>query len=197
VTVTLAQATGDISVGGQSNRGDFYVQIGPSPTRNVADGVLISSVAQNGRNNNGFGESGGLFYASSSVAIDNSVPGAYYVPVFKTPELSGAANEANINVAVAYFAYEDGFIGALVQNSSGTNGGANNFFASAHPDLVLGTHFIDLPAGGQSTVDLRSLGIHSQTDGILLGQSWQAGGQLRAFPSQRRRHLDVVRQGQR
>src|SRR5512139_2693513 len=78
---------------------------------------------------------------------------------------AGSAIEYNVNVAGAWFPY-DRFLGGFARNGAGANGGTNDTFTGS-PGLVLGTHFKGVDAG-KSIVDLRSLGIDSRTDGVLL-----------------------------
>ncbi|HPM84174.1 MAG TPA: hypothetical protein PLF81_25900, partial [Candidatus Anammoximicrobium sp.] len=160
VTVTAPLAINDFRIRAGSNRGDINVQVGPAVGDDITSGILLTSVAENGRDNGEASPLSGLQFATSSVHDD---PAGYFIPVNNAPN---ASSEWNIDVAAAWFPYAAGWLGALVRNSARTNGGANDMLIG-HPSLVLGTHFIDL-GGGQSTVDLRSLGIHSQTDGVLI-----------------------------
>jgi autotransporter-associated beta strand protein len=171
VSVSVGVNTGDIYAGGRSNRGDYNVTIGPAPQgsssspSNLAGGILISSIAENSRDNTGARGPVGS-HGISAIERDTGFGGTYFVPIHRAGDQFGGT-EFNINFSTAYFPYADGWYGGFARNSAGSNGGARNQFASAHPDLVLDTHFIDL-GGGQATVDLRSLGINSQTDGVLL-----------------------------
>ncbi len=159
VTVTAPYAFNDFQIREGSNRGDFNVQIGAAATDDPANGIIISSVRQNGRNNTPFGEpaaTSGLRYAT--VAIQGAAAG-YYLPVFDSP----SGNEFNINLASAYFTYSDWYAG---WGSNTTNGGELTNFAG-NASLTLGTHLID-NADGTYTVDLRPFGIDSRTDGVLV-----------------------------
>jgi len=165
VTCSNALPINDLRVRDGSNRGDFNVQIGEDPTDDAPNGVLMSSVAENGRDN---GEGTTAIYCVSMVDFDKAgtTPGAYLVDVNNAANLgAGSSPEYNINVAAAYFPYST-WIGGLARNSGGTNGGAMNLLTGSAP-LVLGTHFID-SGSGKSIVNLTSLGIDSRTDGILL-----------------------------
>ena len=83
-----------------------------------------------------------------------------------------------MNVAGAWFPY-DKYIGGLARNGARANGGSNDLLIGSSV-LVYGTHFVhlaitnDLASGswlsddGISLLDLRSLGINSQSDGVLL-----------------------------
>ncbi|ADB16009.1 autotransporter-associated beta strand repeat protein [Pirellula staleyi DSM 6068] len=151
VTVTTSEASGGFQMRPGSNRGDYNVQIGPTANDDVAGGVLISSVSQNGRDN---GEGNGVVFATSAVEND---AGAYFIPVHNAP---GGA-EWNINVAAAYFDYDD-YLGGFFRNT--TNGGALTV-ANASPGIVNGVNFID-NANGTYTVTLP--GVNPLTDGVLI-----------------------------
>ncbi len=162
VTVTAPVAFNGFAIRPGSNRGDYNVQVGPNPNDDVSTGLMMTSVAENGRNN---GESAypGINFCTSALDYSRSGAnaGAYFLPVFNAPE--GA--EFNINISAAFFPYSN-WLGGFVRNSGDTNGGANNLFTGS-PGLVLGTHFID-NGGGQSIVDLTSLGVDSRSSGVLL-----------------------------
>src|SRR5580698_8009475 len=88
VTLSTPVSLNDFRVinGTQTSRADYFVQIGASATDDVANGILISSIDQNGRDN---GESGvyyGMNYGTS--AIDSGATaspgssGQWWIPVF-------------------------------------------------------------------------------------------------------------------
>jgi hypothetical protein len=162
VTVSAALSINDFRVRGGSNRGDYFVQVGADYADDVASGVMISSVAENGRDN---GETlyPGTNYCTSAVDYSRTGgdAGGYYVSTFQAP--TGA--EYNLNVAAAYFPYTN-WIGGLARNSGATNGGANDLFTGS-PGLALGANFVDY-GGGYFSVNLTNLGIDSRTDGVLL-----------------------------
>ncbi|MBA4150001.1 MAG: metallophosphoesterase [Verrucomicrobia bacterium] len=162
VTVTATLAINDLRIRPGSNRGDYNVQVGPEFSDDYLTGVLMSSVAENGRNN-GEASYPGKNYCTSAINYSRTGAntGAYYVPVFNAP----AGAEYNINVAAAFFPYTN-WLGGLARNSAGTANGANNLLTGS-PGLVLGTHFID-NGSGVSTVNLASHGFDSRTDGVLL-----------------------------
>ena len=141
-----------------SNRGDYPVQIGLAAADDVATGVLISSVAENGRYN--FGTNNFPISAVHVGATD------YRISTFvRTAAVADAGAEYNANVAAAWFPY-DRFWGGTARNAAGLDGGTNNLLV-ASPGLVLGHHFKGV-AAGRSVVDLRSFGIDARTDGVLL-----------------------------
>jgi hypothetical protein len=161
-SVTLTKGPGSTNnfsiLGG--NRGDYDVSFGSA--NDAANGVMITSVSQNGRDNTAAGDTIGLFYASSaSDYVGSGFANKYWIPVFRTAQ----GDEVNINVACAWFPYNT-WLGGFVRNATGTNGGANNTLA-ASPGITLGTHFIDGATTGISTVNLTSLSA-SSANGVLL-----------------------------
>ena len=148
-----------------SNRGDYNIQIGDDAANDVVNGVLMTCVTENGRDN-GAGETAypGINYLTS--AMDGDSLGEYWIPVFNAAGAAQAGGvEYNVNVAGAYFPYAH-WLGGWARNSTNNNGGANDLL-TASPGIVLGTHFVDL-GGGKSTVDLRAFGYSSTNDGVLL-----------------------------
>ena len=162
VTVTTSLSVNGFAIRPGSNRGDYNVQIGLGFSDDVDTGVMMVSVAQNGRDN-GEAANPGLNYCTTAFDYSRTggSAGAFFLPVFNAP----AGNEYNINVSAALFPY-DKWLGGFARNSGSTNGGANNLFTGS-PGLVLGTHFVD-NGGGVSTVNLTNLGIDSRTSGVLL-----------------------------
>ena len=152
VTVTATLSLNDFRVRDGSNRGDYNVQIGPGSNDDVDTGVLLTSVAENGRDNLETSYPG-TNYCTSAIAYSRSGAnaGAYFIPVFNAP----AGAEYNINVSAAFFPYTK-WLGGYARNSGDTNGGANDLFTGS-PGLALGTHFVD-NGGGVSTVNLTEPG---------------------------------------
>lgn len=158
--VTLTLGVNNFQVG-SFNRGDYNVQAGWSATDDPALGVLISSVAQNGRDNVGYGSN---IYSTCAIATNSN--GSYrIVSQASTNGAAGDGYEYNVNVAAAWFPYKE-YLGGFVRNSPGTNSGDWNLLTGS-PGLVLGTHILSL-GDGEGVVDLTSLGIDSRTNGILL-----------------------------
>src|SRR5439155_13121683 len=137
-----------------NSRGDYPVQIGSDPASNFTNGILMSSVTENSRDN---GEGTTNIYGVCMIenqrtnAVDsNAIVGAYWIPVNSTAPTGGGAGSApeyNINVAGAWFPYSD-FRGGFARNHGPndelgqvaggfTNGGAMNQLISS-PGLVLG-----------------------------------------------------------
>jgi len=162
VTVTTTLSINEFSLRPGSNRGDCNVQIGLGFSDDQETGILLSCVAQSGRDNNDT-NAPGINFCTTAVdyARIGGNAGAYFIPVFNVP----AGAEFNINVAAASFPY-DQWLGGLARNSGTTNGGVNDLFTGS-PGLVLGTHFVD-QGGGVSIVNLTNRGVDSRTDGVLL-----------------------------
>ena len=151
-----------LKIRGDSNRADYNLQAGNEYSDDVSTGVLISSVAQNGRDNGETAYPGTNFCTSTiDYTRTGGNAGGYYVSSFNTP----AGAEYNINASAAFFPYSK-WLGGLARNSGATNGGVNDLFTGS-PGLLPGTHFIEL-GGGKFTVDLTSFGINSTNDGVLL-----------------------------
>ena len=160
VNVTTTLSLNGLVIRDGSNRGDFNVQVGESAEDDYLGGALLSSVSQNGRDSyitNNYAVSAA--HAGATCRISASVPTA--------PE-AGSSAEFNVNVAAAWFSYTN-YLAGTARNSEGANGGTNDLFTGS-PGLVLGTHFQGI-AAGKSVVDLRSLGIDSRTNGVLLVNS--------------------------
>jgi hypothetical protein len=158
--VTLARSINNFQIG-TFNRADYNLLIGNGAlaASDESLGVLMTSVAENGRNN--FGTNG---YPTSSFATNGN--GTYRIVAFLgTDGGAGNAIEYNANVAGAWFPY-DRYLGGFARNSAGANGGTNDTFTGS-PGLVLGEHFRGV-AAGQFVVDLESFDIDSRTDGVLL-----------------------------
>jgi hypothetical protein len=158
VVVTAINSVNDFRPRAGSNNGDITVQVGSSGSDDPANGVLMSSVAQNGRSNdNGTNTDYGV------CMIDYNANG-YWIPINSAAN-AGAGNnpEFNINVAGAWFPHAT-WLGGVTTNNA--NGGVMTALKGS-PGLVLGTHIVD-KGGGKFVVNLTSFGIDSRTDGVLL-----------------------------
>jgi hypothetical protein len=157
IRLTVPLSINSFQVDPGSDRGDIRVRIGSSASDDVQQGVLLSSVAENGRKN--FGTNN---YAVSSVHAAGSYRISTFAPRAQTAE---AAIEYNVNVSAAWFPYAH-FTGGVALNSSGIEGATNNLLIGS-PGLILGTHFRWV-SNGVFLVDLRGLGIRSTLHGVLL-----------------------------
>lgn len=171
VIVTNSYAIGDFRVRDTANRGDFDVQIGEDPADDVEGGMLMTSIAENGRDNVDINGNQHPLYPGTNFAtshIDYSrTLGAYWIPIAMTwpNSQSTAVIEYNYNVSAGWFPY-DKWIAGFARNATGANGGANDLFTGS-PGLVVGTHFVDL-GGGRAIVNLTNIGVDSRIDGVLL-----------------------------
>ena len=171
VIVTNSYAIGDFQIRATANRGDYDVQMGEDPADDVEGGMLMTSVAENGRDNvdtqgNPHVLYPGVNFVTSHIDYTRAL-GAYYIPTAMTLPNATATTvvEYNINVSAAWFPYNK-WLAGFARNSTAANGGVNDLF-TASPGLVLGTHFTDL-GGGRAIVNLTNIGVDSRTDGVLL-----------------------------
>jgi hypothetical protein len=163
VTVTSTLSINDMRVRPGSNRGDYNLQVGDTATNDLAEGMVLVTIAENGRDN---GELADEQKNYAAPAFDGGASGYWAV----IQDVTSARAEYNINCSVAYFRYSD-YLCGWARNATGANGGTNNLF-TASPGLLLGTHFKGI-SSGRSRVDLRSLGIYSTNSvatntGVLL-----------------------------
>jgi len=114
----LRQLTGFPGGGGVSNRGDYGIQIGSDRSDDVASGIILASVANNGRDN---GETtyAGIRYGEASIDADGR---GWFVPMFDAA--TGA--EYNFDFSAVYFPFAEGWVVGHARNSSNTNGGIYN-----------------------------------------------------------------------
>ena len=159
VIVTAPLSINDFRVRDGSNRGDYNIQIGGNATDDTTQGILMTSISQNGRDNSPFGDAIGIKYATSHMAPSG---GTYFIPVIDSP----AGAEHNTNVAAAWFPYADGWLGGYGANT--TNGSKLVAFIG-NENLSLGTHLIEVFSDpenqtgptGRYIVDLREFDIYS------------------------------------
>lgn len=157
VTATTTLSINDLRVRTGSNRGDINVQVGDTGTNDLADGLILSAITQNGRYN--LDEASEPFYGAP--AFDGNGNGYWVV----LQDVTSDRAEYNVNCAAAYFRYTN-WLSGWARNSTAANGGTNNLF-KASPGIVLGNQFKGI-SSGRSRVDLRTLGFNSLTDGVLL-----------------------------
>lgn len=167
ISLSLAPgSSGGIALRAGSNRGDFEFNFAAGA--DINSGVLISSIAQLKRDNTSSGDTIGEFFSTSQIDY-NGTPSDYFIPI----HTAGASiGEANINVSMAFFPYNQ-WIGGFARNSAGTNGGANNqLFGST--GLTLGTNFTTATAGtnnGQFILNINGFTLGSYTAPPLASQN--------------------------
>jgi len=163
LSLSSSYSFNDFRLRAGSIRGNYNVQIGDSAADDPANGILLSSVRNNGRDNGESTPAAGVTHYGT-VGLDRNASG-YSIPVFDTSTNGYAGGTRyNFDVSAAYFPYSDGWLGGHVRNST-NNGPLTNLLGA--PGLALGTHVNDL-SGGRTQIDLRSLGVNSQADGVLI-----------------------------
>lgn len=159
VTVTATLSINDMRVRIGSNRGDYNLQVGESTTNDLAEGMPLVAISQNGRDN---GELPDEQKNYAAPAFDGN-GGGYWAVI---QDLTSDRAEYNINCAVAYFRYTNWLCG-WARNATAVNGGTNNLF-TASPGMILGSN-LKFVKNGEFKVDLRSFGVDAtQNPGVLL-----------------------------
>jgi len=167
VSITVKPGnTPDFVVRGH-NKGDTDMAFSSNASQDPFNGVMLSSVTQNGRNNFSGGGKNGISYATSHAEIAAT---GFYVPVHATSgSIETGGTEYNMNLAAAWFPYADGWLGGHTRNAT-ANGPVTSIYAA--PSIRLASEFIDEPAAGISTVNLtarRSHGVPAtSSNGVLL-----------------------------
>lgn len=144
----------------RSGNGSYAVYVGDVPGDFTTSGVMLTSVAENGRSNGS-----GTQYPTSATVLD----GDRILATVRQPA-TNAVVPFNVDTAVAWFPFED-FYGGVALNDLGSNGSAMETIVG-HPDIDLGEEFAD-DGGGRFTLDLTALGARSE-EGILLVNSAKA-----------------------
>jgi len=175
-TVSINYLQVENGTGSGNSRADYFVQIGNSTTDNVTNGILMSSITDNGRDN---GEGTGTSYGTPGVDSNSSTKpgssGQWWVPVFGSYQDPNTGTvsfpEYNFDFACAYFPYAKGWYGGWLVNSGGTNNGVSATIAFDHwignTNMVLGVNVVP-QGGGKTMVDLRQFGLDSRTNAIML-----------------------------
>lgn len=163
-SITLAKGAGsspnfDIRPG--STKADYTITFGTA--NDYQAGVLVASVAENGRNNNAFGETIGTFYTTVGVELDSTTaPTRYYLALFRSPN----AEEQNVNVSCAFLPYSQ-WLGGTARNGANGNGGATDTL-QASAGINLGVEFT-APGTGLFGLNLTSINAaYTAQNGILL-----------------------------
>jgi hypothetical protein len=133
-----------------ANRGDIDMTFGTA--NDVAGGVMITAVRENGRDNSAAGDSPGIKFATAHSELGaGGNAGRFFMPISDSP----GGGEYNINVAAAHFPFNEGWLGGHSRNSANTNGGVQNVL-TATSGISIGTHFFD-NGGGSFTINLSGL----------------------------------------
>lgn len=148
-----------------ANRGDIDVTFGTP--NDVAGGVMITAVRENGRDNSAGGDPVKTEYVTALGETGSGANlGRYFIPLETAP----GSEEWNIDCAAVYFPFNEGWLGGHTRNLNGTNGGVQDVL-TATSGISIGTHFFD-NGGGVFTVNLSSLTSHgvpaTAQNGVLL-----------------------------
>lgn len=151
------------------NISDHKIIIGDTEGDDVAGGVAIFAVSENLRNNRG----SNLTHTVSMSVVNG---GKSYEAATQSVPLNGAGSiEDNVNFAGAWFPYATWLGGAALNSTNANPGWVDKFVGNSA--LQLGVHFLtsltnsavsDAEGNGTYFLDLRSLGIDSRRDGVLL-----------------------------
>ncbi|MGE9269708.1 MAG: Ig-like domain-containing protein, partial [Verrucomicrobiales bacterium] len=145
-----------------ANRGDIDMDFGTG--NDPAFGAIITSVRENGRDNDDSGDSVGVRYVTPLSAIGGDT--YFFIPLETAP----FSEEWNIDTAAAFFPFREGWLAGHTAPSSGSNGGLQDL-VTASPGITFGSTFVD-NGGGDFTLDLTgmtSFGFPATSqDGVLL-----------------------------
>jgi len=164
-SVTVTKAAGSspsMNLRTGSNRGDYNIDMGYA--NDFTTGVVISSISQNGRNNNANGDTIGLFYATPTADVDSTAsPNRFFLALHNA---SAANEEVNVNMAAGHFPYTQ-WLGGVGRNSTGTNGGVTNTL-TASTGINLGTQFTTAGSGvfGLNLTSINAA--YTSQNGVLL-----------------------------
>jgi hypothetical protein len=147
------------------NRGDIDVTFGTP--NDVAGGVMITAVRENGRDNSAGGDPVKTEYVTALAETGSGANlGRFFIPLETAP----GSEEWNIDTAAVYFPFNEGWLGGHTRNVNGTNGGVQDVL-TATSGIAIGTHFFD-NGGGVFTVNLSGLTSHgvaaTAQNGVLL-----------------------------
>ncbi|MGD9418970.1 MAG: Ig-like domain-containing protein [Verrucomicrobiota bacterium JB025] len=151
VTTTVLDGSTEQFVVSGDNKGDFEMQFSSDRAYDVVNGVMLSAVTQNGRNNAAGGGEDGISYGTPAAAYSSA---GYYIAVHAAAggaESSGS--EFNVNLAGVYFRLDEDYLVGHARNDSN---GADLTTLVGSPTIELGTHFVD-HGSGISQVDLTAL----------------------------------------
>jgi hypothetical protein len=148
-----------------ANRGDIDVTFGTPD--DVANGVMITAVRENGRDNSAGGDPVKTEYVTPlGEYAGGANAGRFFIPLETAPD----SEEWNIDTAAVYFPFNEGWLCGHTRNSTNANGGIQDVL-TATSGIGIGTHFFD-NGGGNFTVNLASLSSHgaaaTSQNGVLL-----------------------------
>jgi hypothetical protein len=166
VAVSAPLSLNDMRVRPGSNRGDYNLQIGDSVSNNALGGILMVSIAQNGRDN---GELADEQKNYAAPAFDGGPNGLWCV----IQDLTTDRAEYNLNCSAAYFRTNDWLCGWF-RNTNAVNGGSNTLYTGS-PGMKVGSstaitgYNFKWVKNGQFRVNLLDKGYDATTNpGVLL-----------------------------
>ena len=129
----------------ESNNGDYFVQIGSRCEDDLLNGIMLASVAENGRANLG------IPYPSAyhMVSAPAGGHGQYWLATAETAQTANGTNytghgEREVNVAAAYFPFHQGWTGGRLTNIDNSTP-SWSFMGSEN--IELGSNLTQLPQG--------------------------------------------------
>ena len=161
VSIPAGQSTANMSVVPvgttdytDHSNGDYYLQFGNNINDDRLGGIMLASVAQNGRvsmdGTNYYhiaqapaGGHGQYYVATATTANGDEYPGYY------------GGQERDVNVAVAYFPFEQGWTAGRVETY---NNGTTNWCMVGSENIKLGVNLTQLPQGDISSNLLQKVG---------------------------------------
>ena len=169
-----------------TSRADYGVQIGPVATNNnVFNGILISSISDNGRDNHETAGLAGKRYGTPAVdsapAFGSTQPGSsgiWWVPVFGdssvtnvvsgTNQITYSYPEYNFDFSAAWFPYTK-YYGGWLANSTAVNGGVNDQFIG-NPNLTFGPSGVNVQqeVSGNTVINLTNLGLDARSNAVMI-----------------------------
>ena len=157
----------------QSNRGDFGIQIGSSRADDVTGGIILASVANNGRDNGEASTLAGIRYGEASIDADGA---GWFVPMHD----AARGSEYNFDFSAVYFPFAEGWVVGHARNAANVNGGVYDQIRTgtgASAVALGGSSGNRLVAPGTTSApnstlangrsDLYLAGVNSLTDGLL------------------------------
>jgi len=162
VSFAIGQSTADISVVPvgtteytDHSNGDYYLQVGTEIEDDRLGGIMLASVAENGRISS---TDGSNYYHIAQVAAGKQ--GQYWVATATTANESqypGAPSglERDVNVGVAYFPFEQGWTCGRVETY---NNNTTNWALIGSTNIKLGANLTQLPQGDIDLALLQRVG---------------------------------------
>ncbi len=162
ISVYTEQNTPGLTVS-NANKGTYWLS-NDGQALDADAGVLISSIRENGRDNE---DGTGSWYAQSVTARDGAT---YLMNTYRVSAGLYATTEHNIDTAAVYFPFAGGWQAGHATNA--TNGGPITSLV-ATPGINLGAEFID---NGNGQFELRLPGVDALSDGLVFANHGKVEG---------------------